>query len=248
LHLERRVAKGESASTPEFWAANFRASSPLRPRDVRLLLKDPLYKIILRELKPGSRILDAGCGMGQWVAFLRREGYHAEGLDYSPELIGRLREAYPDQTWHPGDIRSMPFANGVFDGIISWGVIEHDPKGPEAALAEFRRIVRPGGMLLVTVPLDCERQRLASKLQFPGVPDGKFFQFFFTPDELADRVTKSGFRVMEAAPVPIAHPALLFPRSYARIGGTPLGWKVVKLASMIVPASAGYSMTYCLAR
>jgi len=93
--------------------------------------------------------------------------YRAEGLDYSSELITRLRNTYPNRTWSEARTQSMPYADATFDAIVSWGVIEHDPNGPHQALSEFRRVLNPHGRIIVTVPVDTPRMRSDSKAQFP---------------------------------------------------------------------------------
>jgi SAM-dependent methyltransferase len=152
---------GRTASTPEAWAANFARSARLNKwRELRLASWREM-KLIRRHIPPGARILDAGCGYGEWVTLLRKRGYAAEGLDYSKRLVDRLKIEYPDTPWHLGDIRNPGDGLGMFDAIISWGVIEHDPDGPGAALRQLARILRPRGIGIFTVPRDDEANRAA---------------------------------------------------------------------------------------
>jgi SAM-dependent methyltransferase len=111
-----------------------------------------LTPVILEFLPHKLPILDAGCGSGRWVAWLARKGYEAAGLDWSEGLCRAARESFPDCRFETGDIRSMPFANGEFGSVLALGSIEHTPDGPVAALTEFRRVLRPGGIAIVTVP------------------------------------------------------------------------------------------------
>ena len=68
--------------------------------------------------------LDAGCGLGQWVAFLAQQGYDAVGVDYSELLIATARRRYPDYEWIRGPMEDVPLADASVDAVISWGVIE----------------------------------------------------------------------------------------------------------------------------
>src|SRR5437773_1089824 len=104
MYKELRPSGGDGqVSTPEFWAANLARSGRLTPwRRFRMRFTGEL-DAFLRHLPRGGRVLDAGCGFGEWVMMLRSFGFRAEGLDYSPELVDRLRREYPDVTWMVGD-------------------------------------------------------------------------------------------------------------------------------------------------
>ena len=159
--------------------------------------------------------------MGQWVQFLKARGYTAAGLDYSEAMIGLLKNAYPATAWHAGAIQAVPLPSASVDAVISWGVIEHDEAGPEAALREFHRILRPGGKLFVTVPIDSAATRRLSQIT-EGPPDrdgATFYQYFFTPDELAARVAATGFTVDRAFPC-TRHFMVAAPRLYLRLRGS----------------------------
>ncbi len=64
-----------------------------------------------------------------------------------------------------GDIRDLPTPDGFFDGYLSFGVIEHFPQGQEQILAEAARVVRPGGLLLLSVPALNGYRKLRGKVR-----------------------------------------------------------------------------------
>ena len=97
-------------------------------------------------------ILEAGSGSGRWVAWFAQQGWDATGLDWSETLCQRAREAFPGHRFTAGDIRQMPFDDGTFGAVVALGSIEHSPEGPESCLSECRRILRPGGIAVITVP------------------------------------------------------------------------------------------------
>ena len=101
------------------------------------------------ELRPGARILDAGCGSGRNMIELARRGT-VTGLELSPTSVALARERDCGEVVE-GSLLDMPFADGSFDLAVSLDVIEHleDDLG---AMRELRRVVAPGGALLVTVP------------------------------------------------------------------------------------------------
>ncbi len=233
------------ASTPENWAENFARSQRLTKwREARLASWREMA-LIRRHVPRGARVLDAGCGFGEWVTLLRHRGYAAEGLDYSGTLIERLRAEYPDTMWHHGDIRKLDASIGAFDAVISWGVIEHDPDGPGMALREIARILRSGGVAILTVPRDSELMRAASAAQFPKSDDAQFFQFMMTEEELAAFVRKAGLTVVETGTTHMPSLALIFaPARRGRLYGA---------ASMAFSFAAQWTrrydgMIYCVAR
>jgi ubiquinone/menaquinone biosynthesis C-methylase UbiE len=106
-------------------------------------------------LANGARALDAGCGPGLLTVDLARRGLEVHGLDFS---AGMLREAahYQDAalpSCRPalvqGDVERLPYEDGAFDLVCSAGVIEYLP-ADEPSLREFRRVLRPGGFLIVS--------------------------------------------------------------------------------------------------
>jgi SAM-dependent methyltransferase len=96
-----------------------------------------------------SRILDAGCGSGRTMAELVRYG-EVSGIELNPDAAGLARGRGLGEV-HVGRLEQLPWEDGVFDLITCLDVIEHVPDDV-AALAELRRVARPGGFLLVTVP------------------------------------------------------------------------------------------------
>jgi len=213
----RPASNSETASTPEFWAANFARSGRLTPwKRFRMRFTGEL-DVFLRHLPRGGKVLDAGCGFGEWVTFLRSLGYRAEGLDYSADLVDRLRQEYPGVGWTVSDIRATPYADASFDGVISLGVVEHEEAGPVAALREMRRILRPGGIAVITVPRDIARHRHASALQFPPRQGGVFFQYFMTEEELAGFMREAGFEPVATGTLRAPSIMLMAPRLAMRL-------------------------------
>ena len=94
----------------------------------------------------GGRLLDWGAGWGQTSLLLQAHGVRVVAYDVEDKgaAAGLLREAKVPYVVTPGP--GLPFADGVFDAVLNCGVLEHvDDEG--AALAEIRRVLRPGGRL-----------------------------------------------------------------------------------------------------
>lgn len=117
---------------------------------------DFMLQALLRNLGnlQGKVILDAGCGKGKFVRALSRHGAaKIIGIDPTPGYlqIGKdLKDQSRDEAaqFTCGSLTCLPLAPGTVDAIICCEVIEHIPK-PEAAFAEMRRVLKPGGMVLI---------------------------------------------------------------------------------------------------
>ncbi|MDD3717770.1 MAG: methyltransferase domain-containing protein [Actinomycetota bacterium] len=106
----------------------------------------------------GRWVLDIGCGRGELVCEAARKGAHAVGIDYSEAAIEisrqRLEALYGDVAarveFRQVDAKGLPFPAGSFDVVFMVDVYEHlHPHEIEHALGEIRRVLRPGGMLIV---------------------------------------------------------------------------------------------------
>ncbi|NTU86169.1 MAG: class I SAM-dependent methyltransferase, partial [Chloroflexales bacterium] len=97
------------------------------------------------------RILDAGCGTGGDALYLGRYG-QVVGLDYAGEAAALVGERLPGR-FARGSVLELPFADDSFDLVTSFDVLYHQGVPDEApALAEARRVLCPGGRLLVRLP------------------------------------------------------------------------------------------------
>ena len=103
-----------------------------------------------RDLAPGARVLDVGCGDGKLAVALLAAGVRAVGLEGS---AGPARRAAAETGGRVvvGDPAALPFAASTLDAVVVWHVLEHLPE-PRRTLAEAARCLRPGGMLVVAVP------------------------------------------------------------------------------------------------
>jgi SAM-dependent methyltransferase len=139
--------------------------------------------------RPPGRILDVGCGDGDFLAGLKRRGWQVSGIEFSDAAAALSRAKGIDI--FQGDLASARFPNGSFDVVTFWHVLEHIPE-PVPVLVEARRILRDDGLLVVEVPDSASLTfRLCRQHWFPlDVP--RHLQHF-TPATLNALLERVGF-------------------------------------------------------
>jgi SAM-dependent methyltransferase len=114
-----------------------------------------LADAVTYHLPAGGSVLDLGCGTGELAGAIAAVGMQVTGCDISPEMLRGAAAADPagavdwiqlDPGW-----RRLPFASGSFDAVVAASVLEY-VDDPAAVLRECRRVLRPGGVVLCTVP------------------------------------------------------------------------------------------------
>jgi SAM-dependent methyltransferase len=176
----------------------------------------------------GRRILDAGCGSGPLFASLRDRGALVTGFDSSAGMLEQARRRLGDDAdLMVADLgRPLPFADGAFDDVIASLVLHYlEDWGP--ALAELRRVLKPGGRLIASVDhpfaiVDLQRQE--------GREVDYFATYSWTEDwsmggqtvpmkfwnrplhAMTDAFTAAGFRIsVISEPDPVPEARELFP-------------------------------------
>ncbi len=141
-------------------------------------------------------MLDAGCGPGHQAATLNRFGAEAVGLDLSHVMLVEGRRRVPGLRLVQGDLLALPFPTGAFHGVWARASLIHLTEDEtRRALAEFRRVLRPGGALYVCVRVgegDAVREETLM-----GVTLRRYFHFW-TPHALAQAVGAAGFQLADA--------------------------------------------------
>ncbi|MFJ4225625.1 class I SAM-dependent methyltransferase [Microbacterium sp. NPDC089695] len=132
-------------------------------------------------------LLDAGCGPGHWTAFLAEGGREARGVDLSAEFVAVARTRHPGIRFEVGSFRALPAEDASLAGILAWySLIHTPPEEAPLALAEFARVLRPAGTLLLGF--------------FDGEPGEPFAHavtaaYFWSAEALGEMLADTGFEV-----------------------------------------------------
>ena len=116
-------------------------------------LRELTFQGILRYCPDGARLLDAGCGTGGLLRYLRGRSrmFRACGVDLSPDAIRYLRSAAPLPVAR-ASVERLPFRDGSFDAVASLDVLYIEGVDDRRALREFFRVLKPGGVLALNLP------------------------------------------------------------------------------------------------
>ncbi|GAB4443301.1 MAG: class I SAM-dependent methyltransferase [Anaerolineae bacterium] len=157
-----------------------------------------------RHLPRDGVILEAGCGLGIMVIHLRREGFNVVGLDYVETAVRKALAYDSTLPLQVGDVHALPYARDSLAAYLSFGVLEHFPQGPVPALCEAHRALRPGGVLVLTIPYPNVVHRLVSlRRRLTGQverSDAHFYESTYTRRQLEDAVRQAGFEVACSRP------------------------------------------------
>jgi SAM-dependent methyltransferase len=204
----------------EFWAEHWGGEDV--DHLVHIAATSPLTALIEGALPPAGPILEAGCGLGQYVILLRRRGRAVTGADWSQDALGRARRAAPSTPLTVMDLARLAVRTGALAAYISLGVVEHDEGGPGAIVAEAARVLAPGGRLLLSVPyVNGVRRLLAPWLVREGrrlrAGGGEFYQYAFTRREVRAFLQAHGFRVIAFHPY---DPARMWRKRFRRLAAS----------------------------
>ena len=139
-------------------------------------------------------ICDLGCGPGQIARYLHRQGVDTLGVDLSPRMVAEARRLNPDIHFHQGDMLSLPDADDSWGGIAAFYCILHIPREQIIdALRELKRVLKPGGVLLLTFHIGDEIKHLDEWWEKPVNLDFAFYQ----PEEMEAWLKEAGYTLEE---------------------------------------------------
>jgi SAM-dependent methyltransferase len=128
------------------YAEQFRKELESKPLDRGMLAS---FAELVRAAGVGP-VADVGCGPGHVTAFLHSLGLTVRGIDLSPQMVAAARQKHPEVQFDEGSMTDLDLADGGLGGIVAWYSIIHTPPAIlPGVLAEFHRVLGPGGYALL---------------------------------------------------------------------------------------------------
>jgi ubiquinone/menaquinone biosynthesis C-methylase UbiE len=166
-------------------------------------------------LTAGEKVLDLGCGNGRFYELFKNKDVQYFGIDNSEKLIEIAKKKYPKADFRTGEALKLPFPNNYFNKVYSIAVLHHVPSTELRVqfLKETKRILRPGGKLILTAwNFHDKKERFLllkytilkiigkNKMDFrdilePWADKTKRYYHWFSKRELAKIVKKAGFKI-----------------------------------------------------
>jgi SAM-dependent methyltransferase len=156
---------------------------------------------VVADLRPAGIVLECGCGTGLATRYLLGAGaQHVYALDFSERMLEQIRRKFdPGQvTAVQGDLRELPYPDGMFDRVLVANVFQHlVPADQLRAAAEITRVLKPGGRFSVSVHhYNLDKQRRGWNKEGKTGQAGIDYVFFFTRAELAALFPKARIRAI----------------------------------------------------
>ena len=141
----------------------------------------------------GGQVADIGCGPGYVTGHLHEAGVEVFGIDLSPEMIAIARRDYPDLRFEVGTMTDLDLADDSLAGIIAfWSVIHVPDHAMPRVFEQFRRVLRPQGLLLVGFHVGDETQHTSEG--YTGQPIS-VDTHHRRPSKVADWLRDTGFTI-----------------------------------------------------
>lgn len=151
-----------------------------------------LKRMYVGKEKPG-KLLEIGCGGGRFLNRMQRAGWTVEGVDFDPHAAAKVARKYGIRV-STGELADIRYAGERFDVVAMSQVLEHVHE-PLPLLNECRRVLRPGGRLVVTTPNALSQAHRIYGRYWRGLEPPRHLQVF-TPAALEKCARRAGFEVI----------------------------------------------------
>ena len=147
---------GSAEVQGELWSTNPAAWAESAERK-----NQPLFEAVLERLdpRPGTAVLDAGCGSGLFAELAAERGLRVSGLDAAPGLIDYASRRVPAGQFIVGELEALPYPDGAFDLVTAFNSVFY-ASNPRRVIAEMARVTGSGGHVVVTVGAGAEKSDL----------------------------------------------------------------------------------------
>lgn len=149
------------------------------------------FSVMYQPALPGGRLLDVGCGTGQTIELMQNLGWQVEGVDFDPAAIENARNK--GLNVRLGQLEEQQYIDNYFDVITMSHVIEHI-HNPLSIVRECRRILKPGGCLVIVTPNVKSFGRLYFKTAWLSLDPPRHLHIF-SLSALSNLVKKAGFKI-----------------------------------------------------
>lgn len=241
----------------KYWEERY-AREHIAGRSSAEFRRQDFWPLMQSHLPRDKKILDAGCGVGGWILFLKEEGYNVEGIDSAARTVRAITEYDPDLKVKIAGIDAIPYPDEFFGGVVAVGTLEYAEDKIDQALQEVSRVLQPGGVAFLEVPtinvlrrmfyipLKEWERRLKSQRRMESI----FGNYFFDRRELGQKLEQAGFTVVAQQPHELpeknSHYGLYVDWKWLR-GKEPyqlngVGRAIKKLANLVSPWTASTGM------
>lgn len=148
------------------------------------------------EVRSKGLVCDMGCGPGQIAAWLQEHCGLDDllGVDLSPRLVEEARKLHPQIEFHRGDMLRLDYFDDAWAGVAAFYCLIHIPRERVVeALKEIRRVLKPGGVLLLTFHIGSEVLHVEEFLE----QSVDMFCVFFEPEEMEGYLREAGYEGIE---------------------------------------------------
>ncbi len=154
-----------------------------------------MLQLLTEKVADNGQICDMGCGPGQIAAYLHSIGADACGIDLSEQMVIEAGKLNPEIPFQQGNMLKLEkVADNSFAGIAAFYCIIHIPYDRVVdALKELRRVLKPGGHLLLTFHIGDEVRHLDTWFEHPVNVDFRFFEV----EHMKDYLQSAGFTLAE---------------------------------------------------
>jgi SAM-dependent methyltransferase len=175
-------------SVARTYAAHLASELSGKPLDRHLLNR------FAEEVRGRGLVADLGCGPGHVARYLHDQGVTMIGIDLSPQMIEEARRLNPELEFKVGDVRKLSLPDASFVGVIAFYSIVHlAPDELPAIMAELRRMLMPGGLILVAFHIGRDVVHVDELF---GEPVNLDFRFY-VPADVIDALRATGLVVIE---------------------------------------------------
>jgi SAM-dependent methyltransferase len=156
---------------------------------------------LLGASRPGGPVLEAGCGAGRVLRHYHDQGTEIVGLDFIASVLAAIQREDAAIPLAAGDITSLPFPDDTFSAVLAFGLYHGLEHGLEEAMADTRRVMKPGGLLCASMRLDNLQNRMTDRIAEKAADKGaaaggqRFHKLNLTTAEFRALVSGAGFEV-----------------------------------------------------